>query len=569
MCTRIGLSGASILELRWKSLTIAKSGIPLRLNTPRCSIPNISCNINRFRTLLSAESLFHRQIRSLSQFNKSQFTTDSSSRHRFKTTKNDHHNDKTDEPESNVKTPIREKLLRRKKALHRAVARLKSRLVLFKVFTRYREYRRSHWNLEYAKRYFLEKRLKFGATPRNALRRKKMKELKEKVVKNSTALKLSAMFAIKKYGKLGAGIYLGVYVVTLIFMNILTFNGYLSSNDLRRVLERINITHFQVPDMDSYFAKFTVAYIATKVVEPLRFIVSLLLVMAVNRAMKRRFRMEDSTSPAPRLSGNVDEYKSKRSRLESNQRLSLYDYLELEPGCTTADIRRAYYHFARFLHPDKCQDPAAVTLLNDIKSAYDVLSDEYKRMLYDLKNGFATEEELSEQLLTLTEGLKERYRHFLQDKTQTYIVSVIHEYYRGGLVIKKALYGDLSLRNPGKITPIETIAERHLRGPFIEVTVQLQVLIDHGVLHINPGGPMSYAFLPGFYNPLDLGALQPDAECEGETQLYILYLFRNDVHEVTICDGTPFKLPMRAHRVYGSYIKGPYAVSNLEALESF
>ncbi|GFE54964.1 DNA RNA-binding Alba [Babesia ovis] len=451
---------------------------------------------------------------------------------------------------------------RRKNSLRRAIARLKSRFALFKVRTRYREFRRKHLNLTAVKKYFSEKGLKFGATPRAAQRRQKMREFKEKVKQNSTALKLGAIFAIKKYGKLGGGIYLGVYIATLIFMNVLTFNDYLSSSDVRRLLKKINISHFDfdVPDMDSYFAKFTVAYIATKIVEPVRLVVSLLLIFTP---------MEDASAPSTSgLSSSIEDYKARRSRAPTGESPSLYDYLELEPGCAPAEVRRAYYHFARILHPDKCNDPSAEPLLCDIQSAYDVLSDDYKRMLYDLKNGFTKDDQLAQQMVTLQEGLKERYVHFLQDHTQAYIASVIQEYYRRGLVIKKALYGDLSLREPGKITSIETIAEGDLNGPFIDVTVQLQVLIEHGVLHINPGGPMSYAFLPGFYNPLDFTAAKNNGQYEVETQLYILYLFKGDVHELTICDGTPFKLPMRAHRVYGSYIKGPYAVANLEALES-
>ncbi|CDR94024.1 hypothetical protein, conserved [Babesia bigemina] len=188
-----------------------------------------------------------------------------------------------------VKPNFKEKLLRRRKAFRRALLRLKSRFALFKIFVRHHALQRSKNRLSVVKRYLLEKKLKFGAIPRNALHRKRMRELKEKMVKKSTALQLGklAVFSMKKYGKLGAAIYFGVYVATLLLMNVLTFGGVLSSSDLRKILERINVTHFQVPDMESNIAKFTVAYIATKVVEPIRLLVSILLVMAVNFAKKR------------------------------------------------------------------------------------------------------------------------------------------------------------------------------------------------------------------------------------------------------------------------------------------
>ncbi|GBE60792.1 domain-containing protein, putative [Babesia ovata] len=278
--------------------------------------------------------------------------------------------------------------------------------------------------------------------------------------------------------------------------------------------------------------------------------------------------MEPSTLPASSLSTSIEEYTTKRASILRKRKRSLYDILELDSDCKTAEVRRAYYHFARLLHPDKCQDEAAVPLLVDVQSAYDILGDEYKRMLYDLKNGFRTGEQLSDQLRTLGEKLKERYSHFLQDHTQAYIASVLEQYNKQGLMVKKALYGNLSLRDPQSISSVETIEAHQLKGPFIEVTVQLQLLIEHGVLHVNPNGHMSYAFLPGFYNPMDFVEQNHVTNSEDGTQLYILYLFKGDVHEVTLCDGTPFKLPMKAHLVYGSYIKGPYAVANLEALES-
>ncbi|GIX63636.1 LysM peptidoglycan-binding domain-containing protein [Babesia caballi] len=81
---------------------------------------------------------------------------------------------------------LREKLVQQKKALHRALKRLQSRLALFKVFARYRELRRSHGSLSAVRRYLSEKSLKFGATRRNALRVKRMKELRDKVINKST-----------------------------------------------------------------------------------------------------------------------------------------------------------------------------------------------------------------------------------------------------------------------------------------------------------------------------------------------------------------------------------------------
>ncbi|GIX63637.1 DnaJ domain-containing protein [Babesia caballi] len=236
--------------------------------------------------------------------------------------------------------------------------------------------------------------------------------------------------------------------------------------------------------------------------------------------------MEDATLQAPTFSGSVEEYGARLALLASHRKASLYDCLELDSSCATSDVRRAYYHFAKILHPDKCGDPAATAYFNEIQCSYDVLADDYKRMLYDLKHGFRNDEQYHTQLAAISDALKERYRNFLQDRSKAYVASVLYEYNRRGLVIKKALYGDLSLRDPTRLTAKETIAAHHLKGPFIDVTVQLQVLIEHGVLHVNAGGPLSYAFLPGFYNPMDFVSSKHGPGYEDETQLYILYLFK-------------------------------------------
>ncbi|AFZ79621.1 hypothetical protein BEWA_024700 [Theileria equi strain WA] len=135
--------------------------------------------------------------------------------------------------------------------------------------------------------YINTKKQKFKGITNKSNRRKRLNEMKQRFFDRSLAFKLKALLTLKRYGKIGAGIYLGVYIVTLGFMTSMTFSGYLSSNDVRRVLERLNISAFKVPDMDSPFAKFTVAYILTKVVEPIRLIVSIILTVSVTKLLKR------------------------------------------------------------------------------------------------------------------------------------------------------------------------------------------------------------------------------------------------------------------------------------------
>lgn len=71
-------------------------------------------------------------------------------------------------------------------------------------------------------------------------------------------------------------------------------------------------------------------------------------------------------------------------------------------------------------------------MLYNLQVAYDLLSDEYKRILYDLKNGFRSPEQLSESLSNLSGLLQRRYQDFLNDRNDAYVASVMREYDRSG-----------------------------------------------------------------------------------------------------------------------------------------
>lgn len=155
-------------------------------------------------------------------------------------------------------------------------------------------------------------------------------------------------------------------------------------------------------------------------------------------------------------------------------------------------------------------------VLNELKAAYDILSDEYKRIIYDIKHVANKKEEPSyeikkETLENVYDLVRQKYLTFLQEKASMYLNILYYQYKNQGtefwkinnsvgLIIKKAIFGNLNLAKPDTLNPLETIELKHLKGPFIDVTVQLQLLVQNGVLHLN--NSTSYAFLPGFYNPI-------------------------------------------------------------------
>eukprot|EP00127_Corallochytrium_limacisporum_P001683 Clim_evm20s77 gene=Clim_evmTU20s77 len=73
--------------------------------------------------------------------------------------------------------------------------------------------------------------------------------------------------------------------------------------------------------------------------------------------------------------------------VDANRR-DLYEVLGVQRNASEADIRKAYRKLARSLHPDKNQDdPHAEEKFAELQSAYDVLSDEEKKVVYD-REGF-------------------------------------------------------------------------------------------------------------------------------------------------------------------------------------
>jgi len=62
---------------------------------------------------------------------------------------------------------------------------------------------------------------------------------------------------------------------------------------------------------------------------------------------------------------------------------SLYTTLEVAPGASETEIKKAYRKLARQYHPDVNKDPKAEEKFKEINAAYEVLSDKEKRAKYD------------------------------------------------------------------------------------------------------------------------------------------------------------------------------------------
>lgn len=73
-----------------------------------------------------------------------------------------------------------------------------------------------------------------------------------------------------------------------------------------------------------------------------------------------------------------------------DRRESFYEVLGVTPQCSTAEIKRAFYHKAKDCHPDlHGSDPAMSARFRQLAEAYDVLSDEETRKQYNESEAFA------------------------------------------------------------------------------------------------------------------------------------------------------------------------------------
>lgn len=110
---------------------------------------------------------------------------------------------------------------------------------------------------------------------------------------------------------------------------------------------------------------------------------------------------------------------------------------------------------------------------------------------------------------------------------------VEYESSRNGVVIVSAWYGHL-------VTMGESSHEVH-RGPskVIDVTVPVQCQVKDSRLFLTES---SKSNLTGFYDPCP----------EEEKMLRIRYLFRGAVHEVTVGDKEPVRLPKQSHKIQPS-----------------
>jgi len=257
---------------------------------------------------------------------------------------------------------------------------------------------------------------------------------------------------------------------------------------------------------------------------------------------------------------------------EKEEDLDFYQVLGLTFEASDEEIRKQYHSIVRTLHPDRRRPGGtggnALERFHQVQSAWRVLADPTRRLLYDLRNfgessmsaSGAGGAEAEAKLLSMQRDQAERDVRNMEDQLQKVLR---REKAVRGILVRQALYGDLRLRPESLeegLAGTRTLEASDLVGPVLEVTKPLQSFVEQHTIVLQGGPSSSKADLPGFYNPspLNLGAAH---------SLYVLYEFRGQLHEVIVGDRETLSVPRRAHAlVQGKAPRGPFSPANVALL---
>lgn len=92
-----------------------------------------------------------------------------------------------------------------------------------------------------------------------------------------------------------------------------------------------------------------------------------------------------------------DEQEACAKKLLASFKKSHYEALGLKKNATDSEIKKAYRKLALQLHPDKNTAPSAENAFKALNAAYDCLSDERKRQVYDAYGAEASEQMAHDQ----------------------------------------------------------------------------------------------------------------------------------------------------------------------------
>lgn len=263
-------------------------------------------------------------------------------------------------------------------------------------------------------------------------------------------------------------------------------------------------------------------------------------------------------------SSSQDAMQTQETANEKNY----YEVLNVPFESSEEDIKKGFRKISLKIHPDKQsrQSKASLEQFYAVQTAWKCLSDPTKRLLYDLRNfghssiGNVDGEEQISPRARLREMQQEQALRDVENMQVIRDEVMERERKVKGLIVEKAIYGNLALKRELISSGLQRkcVKESDLEGPVCDVTVPLQCMVERHMVMIPGSVSSSKSDLKGFYNPSPLS--------DTENSVYVLYWFRNALHEVTAGDHETLSLPLRGHKVPADGPRGPFSGATIGML---
>lgn len=122
-------------------------------------------------------------------------------------------------------------------------------------------------------------------------RREQLQELRKKTMEKSQQAKTSAVTLWRKYGYVGIAVYFAIYLGTLAGFYTAVNCGMLTADQVNSWISKLHLSgHIKadtVQRVDTQWGKLLLAWVATKVVEPLRLFLAVTATPSVARLLKK------------------------------------------------------------------------------------------------------------------------------------------------------------------------------------------------------------------------------------------------------------------------------------------
>ncbi|EUD68522.1 hypothetical protein C922_00918 [Plasmodium inui San Antonio 1] len=265
----------------------------------------------------------------------------------------------------------------------------------------------------------------------------------------------------------------------------------------------------------------------------------------------------------------LKSYVEKIKRIiQHSVRPKYYDILSVSSNADGKTIRRSYLQLSKLFSVHKKLSLEHEECYYHIQKAYKILTDKFEKFYYDVLNGYIDESTIEACRRQLQVEADVIYRNKMNEVESIYWEKLKEEKEKNGLIIEKALFGNLTLKEEhiNNCLNMDVITENDLEGPFLDLTVILQSRIENSSFLFND--EFSFAHFCDVPKPLIKipcrdGVSYADILQSTEMYLYIKYKFLNTHHELIVVDRSRFTLPQSTHRAFGNRICGPFSPVNV------